>query len=670
MRLRSILALLLCGAAAGAAVLFFAASWWVIDGITDRTLTERLASERARFESAVQAELRRGRSLATFAGEIGSVRDLFEARDRAGLRRELDGAFAALGREGVEQFQFHEPPARSFLRLHQPEKFGDDLTALRPTVVEANRTGRGVDGIEAGVAGIGIRAVVPVSGSSGHVGTVEVGLGLRRDFADVFTSSSGAFLAIFLGESEARLAASTFPAAFAPTAADLRTGATAGVVHTASEIDGKSVAVSFFPLRDHSGRAIGVVAIGIDRLALDTLRSNSVWWFAAICLTVTLAGVLCTVVLDKAVAAPLAGLTDCLGRLARGEDCGRLPKSSAIAEIDAIVRSVVTFRDVQAERARLEVENTEQIEARRHLSSAVDEAVETFRRTSRTVLEVVDTTSTRLRTTAEAMATTAGDASTQAKMASRASQTTLENVQSVATSSNHLSHAIGEIAHQVETASTVIRRAGAVTETSAGEIEALAEAGRKIGNVVHLIQDIAAQTNLLALNATIEAARAGTAGRGFAVVANEVKSLATQTARATAEIAGEIAGIQSSTRQAVEAIREVAGAMDEISAATGSITTAIERQTTATRDISETAQEVAAGTARMADNVSGATTAIDETRASAGEVLSASNALADESHRLSDEIETFLRVLRTGPLDRRQGRTAGYAGPERRRADG
>jgi len=39
---------------------------------------------------------------------------------------------------GVEQFQFHTPPATSYLRVHQPAKFGDDLASFRKTVVATN----------------------------------------------------------------------------------------------------------------------------------------------------------------------------------------------------------------------------------------------------------------------------------------------------------------------------------------------------------------------------------------------------------------------------------------------------------------------------------------------------------------------------------------------------
>ena len=96
------------------------------------------------------------------------------------------------------------------------------------------------------------------------------------------------------------------------------------------------------------------------------------------------------------------------------------------------------------------------------------------------------------------------------------------------------------------------------------KVEGLASATQRIGDVVSLIQDVAAQTNLLALNATIEAARAGEAGRGFAVVASEVKTLADQTAKATDDIEHQIAAIQNSTNGAVEAMQSIVTTMGEV----------------------------------------------------------------------------------------------------------
>jgi methyl-accepting chemotaxis protein len=101
----------------------------------------------------------------------------------------------------------------------------------------------------------------------------------------------------------------------------------------------------------------------------------------------------------------------------------------------------------------------------------------------------------------------------------------------------------------------VIRIKAAVSEL-AQLITSLGAQSRGIGDIVNVINDIAAQTNLLALNAAIEAARAGDMGRGFAVVADEVKKLAEKTSKSTGEIKKMIDTIQQQTMSAGTAMED------------------------------------------------------------------------------------------------------------------
>jgi methyl-accepting chemotaxis protein len=153
--------------------------------------------------------------------------------------------------------------------------------------------------------------------------------------------------------------------------------------------------------------------------------------------------------------------------------------------------------------------------------------------------------------------------------------------------------------------SDAVASASVVIETLNGESE-------KIGQVLTVIQSIAAQTNLLALNAAIEAARAGDAGRGFAVVADEVRTLATNTHQATESIRTMMASLQTSAKDAVSAMQlsqqhatnsvtnaNAAGeVLGEIKQAVGSIvdmntqiSAATEEQTVVAEDISKNITE-------------------------------------------------------------------------------
>ncbi len=92
-----------------------------------------------------------------------------------------------------------------------------------------------------------------------------------------------------------------------------------------------------------------------------------------------------------------------------------------------------------------------------------------------------------------------------------------------------------------------------VLRSTVGELESRSSA---IGEVVEVIDKIAAETNLLSLNASIVASQAGEHGRSFAVVATRIGRLAERTSLSTGEIAELIRSVQRSTGQAVTAARE------------------------------------------------------------------------------------------------------------------
>ncbi|MBU2874041.1 sensor domain-containing diguanylate cyclase [Marinobacter salexigens] len=79
----------------------------------------------------------------------------------------------------VRQLHFHlGPGSNSFLRVHKPEKFGDNMDNLRHLVVDVNRDGQPRQGFELGRVYAGLRGVVPVfsfSDPQKQVGALEVG---------------------------------------------------------------------------------------------------------------------------------------------------------------------------------------------------------------------------------------------------------------------------------------------------------------------------------------------------------------------------------------------------------------------------------------------------------------------------------------------------------------
>jgi len=276
---------------------------------------------------------------------------------------------------------------------------------------------------------------------------------------------------------------------------------------------------------------------------------------------------------------------------------------------------------------------------------AIDSAITSFRARVENMLMTVGQGAAAMKAAAQSLLTTSDHTLHRAEGAVHGSNDASGNVETAAAAAEELSASIKEISRQLVQTNDVVRSATAAATATNDDIAALARVAQRIGDVVKLIQEIAEQTNLLALNATIEAARAGEAGRGFAVVASEVKSLAVQTAKATGEITREISSIQSSTGDAVAAIRAISQRMQDINSHTSEAVAAIEQQEVATGEISHNVASAAAGSKAVVAALGDVASGVTQTRSSAETVLAASEEVESATVKLRAEVEGFLSTV-------------------------
>ncbi len=292
--------------------------------------------------------------------------------------------------------------------------------------------------------------------------------------------------------------------------------------------------------------------------------ATSGWVMALSALMLLLTAGTLALLLSRGISKPVNSMTDVMKALAAGEYTIDIPKSKRSDEIGALLKAAQVAKDsmIHAEKLRKEAAQRQEQEIQR--GKALETLTVNFDSEISTLVCRLTESSESLKETAAHMARQAEDGGKRSAAVASASEEASTNVQTVAVATEQLTASIAEISQQVVSSADTARYAAEEANKVTEKVQGLTEAADKIGEIVVLINDIAAQTNLLALNATIEAARAGDAGKGFAVVASEVKVLATQTGKATEEISSQIAEIQVATRDAAEAISAITETINSI----------------------------------------------------------------------------------------------------------
>jgi methyl-accepting chemotaxis protein len=340
--------------------------------------------------------------------------------------------------------------------------------------------------------------------------------------------------------------------------------------------------------------------------------------------------------------ARLVGLENTMTRLAAGDLSAEVGTRRGGDEIGQMAEALSVFREGIIEANAAAAEKAREQDAKQRQAAAIDQLTREFNDGATSALAAVSTAAARMKGSAETMSRVAAQAKELTGATASASAQAADNVQTVAAATEELSGSISEISRQVGECTRIATQAVEQVGRSEVTVTALANAADRIGEVVGLINTIAAQTNLLALNATIEAARAGEAGKGFAVVASEVKNLATQTARATEGITEQVAAIQGSTQEAVDTIKGIGQIISKMSEIATTVAAAVEEQGAATAEIARNIQQAAAGTQNVSSNIGGVSNVANQTGETASDVLESSSSLAAESEVLSSQVARFL----------------------------
>ena len=514
----------------------FSISYVALSGMTElsksaerRELTQLYEA----IKSEIKSEARLATALAKYTANVTPIRDVFAEGDRDALSEIMIPAFNMLNKDfGVKQLQFHLPPATSFFRAHNPGKFGDDLSSFRNTVVDVNRKSVAINGIERGVAGLGIRGVAPVSGA----GSVEFGMALGESFLNLIKQKYDIDLIFYVTQEQTlKPFASTVSDSNWLPFEEIQSALNNNVMSRLSKDQG-DYAIFAGPLDDYSGHPVGVIELIMDRQEYEANISSARINAAIVGFIVFAIGLVVAYIVAYQITMPLTQTVTAMREIADGE--GDLTRRLTVKGSNELTALAKAFNDF-AEKVRSALEQV--LNASGELkgeSKEVSSLMRSLEKGTSTQKDEITSAATAINEMATAIHEVSNNSTLAASEAESVHEKSLEATEALAKASD----SIEQLDRAIQEANDII---GNVNVES-----------QNIGTVIEVIGSIAEQTNLLALNAAIEAARAGEQGRGFAVVADEVRTLASRTQESTAEINQIIESLQNKVSQAVDSIKK------------------------------------------------------------------------------------------------------------------
>ncbi|HFE37125.1 MAG TPA: methyl-accepting chemotaxis protein [Gammaproteobacteria bacterium] len=585
------------------------------------------------YESAmaeIESKGQLAQAMSYMVASTPEIQKAFAEGDRQTLARRMAPVFRELkNRHAVRQFQFHTPPATSFLRVHKPEKFGDDLSSFRKTVLQVNKQKSPVEGLEKGVAGLGIRGLVPVNYQNRHIGSVEMGMSFGQSFFDAFKKKFNVDIALYVQQGDAyKLFGGTMGETRLSDKKDMTAAINGKPINLQGELNNTPVSVYLRTVNDFSGKPIGVLEIVMNSSYYASSLKQLQYSIMFIGFIALLAGLIIAGLIGRSISSPIRHAAEAMDDIAEGEgDLSKRLNEEGKDELGHLSAAFNRFANkVHGIVSQVAGSTAQLASSAKHMSEVTQLTTEGVRQ-QQNETEQVATAMNEMTMTVQQVAEHASDAAQSAQSANKETDIGQQVV-------NRVVESINTLAGEIESASAVIQQ--------------LEDESENIGSVLDVIRGIAEQTNLLALNAAIEAARAGEQGRGFAVVADEVRTLASRTQKSTEEIQTMIQRLQTGSREAVlamnsstEKAQQSVSHADEAGKSLQTISQAVNRITDMNIQIASAAEEQGGVANEINRNINNINEVVQQTAEGSQQISQASEELSQLSLELKVLVSQF-----------------------------